>query len=623
MSARPGNGAVLANAFGQALVRLHLRMLRPGRSNGFGAPDGPDAPEDRAAADVPGAPDGRRAPDGPEAPDASAIALALWGPRLWQATAEGHACLIIADPRQREALAASPAVALVRSTVQGAEPPESSRTLEPADLGEPPEVPLILEGDALYLQRLWRAESTLAALLVALDAPAPLADAEALETVLAQVAPPDQVDEQQRAAMLAALSRRLSIVTGGPGTGKTTTMARLLVAFSRLAPTARIAIAAPTGKAAARLAQALAGQLETLAPGGELAARLPASGVTVHRLLGLRGDDSRPAPGALRHDLVIVDEASMLDLELACALLESIPPGGRLVLAGDQHQLASVEAGAVFAEACASALTGIVTLDRNYRQRAAPALAALASWLRAGCRDAEGGRVPAPFDASGHTERHAPAGAEAIAIRALETWEPAFLAVDGDALAVPVLSAFDGHRVLCAMREGPLGVVALNALIAARARRRVGARPGAVWYRGRIVIVTRNRPELALSNGDVGVCLRDPCDPEALAVAFDTGGDIRWLPVRQMPAHEDAFAMTVHKSQGSEFGSVALVPAPRGHPLNTRELLYTGATRARRHLLIWADAATLDEGGAQRTSRHGRLADRILALHPAHGGEPR
>ncbi|MFP5406864.1 MAG: AAA family ATPase, partial [Gammaproteobacteria bacterium] len=339
--------------------------------------------------------------------------------------------------------------------------------------------------------------------------------------------------------------------------------------------------------------------------------------MTVHRLLGVRNDDGRPAPGALRHDLVIVDEASMLDLELACALAESIPEGGRLVLAGDRHQLASVEAGAVFSEACASGLHGIVTLQRNYRQRFAPALSALASRLRHGGDEAAATGSEALSGVSDELEQRAPAGAEPIAVQAVAAWEPAFPAIDRDEPAATVLSAFDGHRVLCAMREGPLGVEALNAAVAARVRRRAGVPAGAVWYTGRMVIVTRNRPELGLSNGDTGVCLRNPLDRDGLAVAFDTGGAVRWLPVRQMPAHDDAFAITVHKAQGSEFDSVALVPAPRGHRLNTAELLYTGATRARRRLVLWADGETVNEGAAQRTARHGRLADRIRALHTA------
>jgi exodeoxyribonuclease V alpha subunit len=594
---------MVAEAFAQAVVRLHRQLVQL-RGDGGGGGDGREA-GDAGIAD-----------DSPRAAASDEQVLAHWAQRIWKASADGHACVAIDDSSQRERLAASPAVA-------GGEP-----------AGEP--APLVLDGDALYLQRLWRAESVLAGLLVALDAPAPLADAAALAQALDEVAPPERVDALQRAAIEAALSRRLAIVTGGPGTGKTTTMARLLVAFSRLAPAARIAIAAPTGKAAARLSQALAAQLEVLDPDGELAARLPAAGLTVHRLLGLRGEGSRPADDAARFDLVIVDEASMLDLELARGLVESIPAGGRLVLAGDRDQLASVEAGAVFAEACASRLDGVVRLQRNYRQADAPALTELAAWLRDRCLAPSGAAAP-PFDSPAGVECRAPAGAGPIAAQAVAAWEPALAALTAGEPAAAVIAAFERHRVLCAMRDGPTGVLALNDAIAARVRRRVGARPGAVWYPGRIVIVTRNRPELGLSNGDVGVCLPDPAAPPGapavagawagtsadasmaservpLSVVFGSGGELRWMPARQMPAHDDAFAITVHKSQGSEFQSVALVPAPRGHRLNTRELLYTGATRASSRLTVWAEPGALDDGARQRTERHGRLADRIAAL---------
>ena len=570
---RADSGSLLARSFAQALLRLERRL------GGTAHPDfGDGGPTDREAA------------------------LASWAERVWKAAADGHACVTVDEPAVRQRLASCRVVAL----------------------GGQDALPLVLDGAALYLQRLWQAEASLAAALVDLDAPAPLADTGLIDTLLAEIAGPEAVDARQRAAIRTALLRRLAIVTGGPGTGKTTTLARLLVAFSRLAPDARVAIAAPTGKAAARLAQALGAQLGSIDAGGALAARLPAVGLTVHRLLGLHGS-ARQRAQVLRYDLVIVDEASMLDLEMAATLAASIPDGGRLVLAGDRDQLASVEAGAVFAEACASPLDGVVRLERNYRQASAPALTALAGWLRDRHRSPE--PRPAPFEPAAAVELCQPLGAAAIAKQALAAWEPAVARIAAGehaepAQAVSIVAAFDRHRVLCALRDGPLGVASLNVAIAARMRERVGALPGALWYPGRIVIVVRNRPELGLANGDVGICLPLPAagattTAAPLAVAFDTGGALRWLPVRQMPAHDDAFAMTVHKAQGSEFDSVALVAAPRGHRLNTRELLYTGATRARARLAVWADPAAIEDGAMRRTERHGRLADRIARLRAA------
>lgn len=549
--------SMLAQAFAEALLRLH------------------------------------RALGGRDAGDECETLLARWARRVWLAAGEGHAFVPVPDAREREALTASGAVA---RAVPGASP----------------SAPLVLDGQALYLQRLWKAESVLAERLAALDVPSPVAGEDRIDSMLEALAAPAEVDSLQRKAMRTALTRRLAIVTGGPGTGKTTTMARLLVAFLRLSPDARVAIAAPTGKAAARLAQALGAQVARLDPEGALAGRLPAGGMTVHRLLGLPGGDRGPSAGVQGHDLLIVDEASMLDLELARALVESIPEGARLVLAGDRDQLASVEAGAVFAEACASALQAVVRLERNYRQSAAPGLAAFAGWLRDRWQD-RAAPMPADCDAVTIASR---ASVAAVADQALAAWLPALEAIACGDPPRRIVAAFDRHRVLCALREGSSGAGAINSAIASRIRRCAGASPGATWYAGRIVMVTRNRPELGLFNGDVGICLPDGTG--ALAVAFDAGEALRWQPLRQMPAHEDAFAITVHKSQGSEFDTVALVPAPAGHALNTRELLYTGVTRARSGLTVWADLQTLEDAALRRTRRHGRLSDRIGAAPVRH-----
>lgn len=544
----------LARAFGETVARAHLA--------GQGA--GGDAPR-----------------------------LARWAERAWSAAVEGHVC-VDAGPVSgpvAAALAASPAV-----------------TVDPR--ARP--APLVLDEGALYLHRLWCAETGLARALAQLDRPAPLAGAAAVEAVLAPLFPGAAADDPQRRAVHTALQRRLTVVSGGPGTGKTTTMARLLVAFLKLQPQARVAFAAPTGKAAARLAQSLAAQLPALDPSGTLAQRLPASGRTVHRLLGLGRAMPGRAPRAvpLAFDLVIVDEASMIDLELAALLAASIPPEGRLVLAGDMDQLASVDAGAVFADVCAGGSAGIVRLERNYRQQDAPGIVALAGALRAG-DPAAVARVLSAQPPAPELELAPAAGAERVAALAIGGYAAALDAVQAGAGPGAVLAAYEGYRVLTALREGPAGARTVNEAIAARLRRRLGVPAHAEWYPGRLVMVRRNEPGLGLYNGDVGVCLPGP--EGALAVAFGNGGEPRWLPLLQMPACDDAFAITVHKSQGSEFETVALLPGPPGHPLNTRELVYTGVTRARRRLCVLAEPAALQAAAANRTRRHGRLAARLAA----------
>ncbi|HQY27368.1 MAG TPA: exodeoxyribonuclease V subunit alpha [Burkholderiaceae bacterium] len=516
----------------------------------------------------------------------AASTVGRWGTQAWREADAGHVCVDVDDAAARDALAASPLVG------PAAEPR-----------------PLVLERGALYLYRLWRAESTLAAAVRALDEPSPLAPVDAVARAIAGLfgdvsGGADPGDPQQR-AVANALGRRLTVLSGGPGTGKTTTLARLLIAYAGLAPRARIVYAAPTGKAAARLAQSLAAQLPRLDPSGSLRARLPAAGQTVHRLLGARAGASGHSP--LDYDLVIVDEASMLDIELAARLCASIGPQSRLVLAGDRDQLASVEAGAVFADLCAAPLDGVVVLERNYRQQDAPDIGALAARIR----DASGHGAAASADWPATVAR-ADATPAAIVEEALGAWRDAFDAVAAGAAPARVLAAYDAHRMLAAMRDGPVGVDALNRALAQRVRRLAAEPASTDWYAGRLVMVTKNLSGLGLFNGDVGVCLADPRGGgEGLVVAFGAAGDVRLFPVLQMPACDDAWAMTVHKAQGSEFESVAFVPAPVGHPLNTRELVYTGLTRARSRLSVWGSREAIDEAARRPTQRHGRLADRL------------
>lgn len=519
----------------------------------------------------------------------------------WRAADAGHVCVDVADAAEREALARSPVV---------------------GPSGDPR--PLVLDRGALYLHRLWRAETALAQSVRALDVAAPLPGCDDPVRVVAEVFGRADADDPQQRAVACALRHRLTVLSGGPGTGKTTTLARLVVAFARAAPQARIAYAAPTGKAAARLAQSLGAQLAVLDPSGVLRARLPAAGQTVHRLLGARTDGHAGTPMPLDEDLVIVDEASMLDIELAARLLGSIGPTARLVLAGDRDQLASVEAGAVFADLCAASLAGVVVLERNYRQQDAPDIAAFAAAIRARADDARsaaaagtGAGAPAgagaPIDWPPTIALAAP-DAGAIVDEALHAWRDAFDALAAGAGAQQVLAACDRHRVLAAMREGPFGVDALNAAIAIRVRGRAPGSGNPDWYAGRLAMVTKNEPGLGLFNGDVGVCLPHPgsdARDNDLVVAFDGPAGLRLFPILQMPACQDAWALTVHKSQGSEFESVALVPAPAGHPLATRELVYTGITRARRRLSVWGSREAIEQAALHPTQRHGRLAQRL------------
>jgi exodeoxyribonuclease V alpha subunit len=530
--------------------------------------------------------------------------------RCWRAAQEhGHSCIAV-DQDDLAVLAASPAVAPAARAVEGS--------------AERRDAALVLEGGHLFLERLWRAEWRLAQRLLELAEPAPLVPAERISAEIAAVFGNADADDAQQRAVTLAFSRRLTVISGGPGTGKTTTLARLIAVYSRLVPEGRIAIAAPTGKAAARVSEALHAQLAELAVANAPASAKFPGATTLHRLLGLRGAGSRPSFGRdrpLPFDLVVVDEASMVDLELASALVTAVGAHARLVLSGDRDQLASVEAGAVFAALCAARderlRGGVVALERNYRQRETPEIVHWAQAARAGTM-----AVADLGDSAGKVclRRLAGAGGSdqaALGRTALAGYAPALelLGREGGsaAVAAELLGHLAGYRVLCALRRGPLGVEALNRVVAAAARLAVGAEADATWYPGRFVIVSRNTPELGLFNGDTGVCLRRA---GTLAVAFPLAARLHWVAVAQMPACADAFALTVHQSQGSEFDQVTLVAAPAGHRLATRELIYTGITRARLKLEIFAGEGALSDAAGRVTERTGLLGWRLAGDAP-------
>ncbi len=558
---------------------------------------------------------------------------------LLLAMQEGHVCLplgtlVDAEPELARA-------SLLRSAVVGT----------PRDPGS---MPLILDDEGrLYLHRYFDYERRLARRLVDAARPAEPPSHAAVQWLREAFAPPagaapPQVDWQQLAAAL-ALRQRLAVISGGPGTGKTTTVVQLLACLIVQRPDSRIALAAPTGKAAARLVEAL--RLRAAGLPAHIRERLPAQASTVHRLLGVRGDGrfvhgpERPLP----IDALVLDEASMLDLALATRLLEAVPALARIVLLGVKDQLAAVEAGAVFAElsadpslgeACRADLAAWCGLPASAVMPPAPAargaLADTTVWFTRNFRfSAEGGigRLAAEVNAGRADEALAwlregrdPAvrwvedgGAEL----APDTWAQLLEGYGAylEALrraprdVASVNAAFGRFRVLAALRAGARGVEQLNARIEAELRRLLGAAaaqtdPRSPWWIGRAVMVQRNDPVMWLYNGDVGIAL--PGADGALSVHFPQpdGGFRAVAPVR-LPPHETAFAMTVHKSQGSEFESVFVVLPSQPGRLLTRELLYTAITRARERAVLASPACVLAAAIASPTRRDSGLQARL------------
>jgi exodeoxyribonuclease V alpha subunit len=402
---------------------------------------------------------------------ADAPRVAALGAAVSLAVSEGHACLPLNAVRDtgEDSTPAAVRTALAKSPVV---------LIDPAIGLDTPREALIIDRNRLYLQRYWRYETRLARLLAAIDQAMPIASDDLVELALDDVfdAAKGQAD-WQRVAARTALRRRLAVITGGPGTGKTRTVARLLAALTRIKPDARIALAAPTGKAALRLEQSVKEQLAALGVGGDRAALADIKALTVHSLLGARyggvsfkHDNRRPLP----HDVVVIDEASMLDLALATKLLDALSAHARLVLLGDADQLASVETGAVFAEI--SSLGGIgadeprdlftpsapladavVELKVSYRYQSGGVIGRFADAVRTG-------EVPLALSLLGVDPKtlslHSTEGAASELIdHLLAGFDPFLAAVQESLNPLAVLKVLERYRVLCALRQGPSEVL--------------------------------------------------------------------------------------------------------------------------------------------------------------------
>jgi len=473
------------------------------------------------------------------------------------------------------------------------------------------------QSDRLYLRRAWTAEQSIRQhILNRINLP--ITEPADLKIQLDALFGEDT--SMQRVACEVAAKNRITLITGGPGTGKTTTVVKLLaLLIATSQDTLKIHLAAPTGKAAARLTESITNALVHMP--AEVQSNIPTQTQTLHRLLRSNSRDTRVHQ--LAADVVVVDEASMVDLEMMARLLASVPPTARLILLGDKDQLASVEAGAVMSQLCTGELLRAQTVTLTHSHRF-DATSGIGQWAQAVNADnqnnaesiqalwnaapdwlsilpmstAEDGKQSSELTSPLHqvTRLQLPNAHDAKLAPALRHgWRHWLSLLNGhrtdisektaactDTQANDLLKAFSEFSVLCAVREGSFGVIQLNAHI----EKALGFTPAA-WYVGRPVMVTRNDYALELMNGDVGICLPGPNG--VLRVAFPgLSGSIRWIVPSRLDSVETVFAMTVHKSQGSEFKHVLLVVPAHDSPVLTRELVYTGLTRAREDLTIWA-----------------------------------
>ena len=468
--------------------------------------------------------------------------------------------------------------------------------------------PLVLHAEHLYLHRYYRYERRLADQLLRLAQVRH--QVPGLEALLASCFPVEAAEhDRQRLAARLALTRSLTLVTGGPGTGKTFTVARILALLLRVhGPGLRLALAAPTGKAAMRLRQSIAAGLAGLDLPPELAAAVPQQAATLHRLLGVQPDSLRfrhDGNNPLPADVVVVDEASMIDLALMSKLVDALGPRTRLILLGDRDQLASVESGAVLADCSRSLPDNTVELDRSYRFN--HGIGELAALIKA--QDGSGAWDLLERNAAGNASLVQGDFVAPAVIRYRDYMIAAAQA--GDVAEIQELfTRLNRFRVLCAVHQGPQGTALVNAAIE-RGLRDAGCPIPSddPWYPGRPLLVTRNDYSLDLFNGDVGICLSDRSRGGRNAVWFERpDGRLRSVLPSRLPQCETVFAMTVHKSQGSEFDEVLVVLPEHGSPVLSRELVYTAITRARTSVRLSARREVLTLAIARSLDRFSGLA---------------
>jgi len=480
-----------------------------------------------------------------------------------------------------------------------------------ADAGAAEERPLVLDGDRLYLHRLFYAERELAARLLALatDRGHPT---QAESTITRVFDEREDRTPEAVAALRIALERRLCIVTGGPGTGKTTLAAKLIAALvdAGLAHPRRIGLAAPTGKAASRIQESVRGKLSPSLldriPGLH---EFPSEAWTIHRLLASR--TSRMD----RLDALVVDECSMADLQLMVRLATALPDDCRLILLGDADQLASVEPGSVFSDLCQagdrrSLADCVTTLTKNYRFDERSGIGRLARAVVAGDVDRA---VRVLRDAGDAMIRLEPledeAAFDAFARKSARKWAAHMTELQENPTGA---DPFPTERVLCSHRRGPFGTDRFNRLVE-RSLAEAGHRTEHdEFYTGRPIIVSRNDRETNLSNGDTGVVVPgDSGHPRVWFPDLDRDGERYLVPLARLPQHESFFALTVHRAQGSEYDDLAIIPGPAESRVNTRELFYTAVTRARERVTVMANEDAVRAAVMRTTSRSTGLLDRL------------
>lgn len=534
-------------------------------------------------------------------------------------------------------------------------------TTQPFALDETagPTKPLVLHRNRLYLHRYWYYEACVAKILRAR-----MLQDEAIDEVQAKQLLDDLFGSQtdvdwQKVACTMALLKNFAVITGGPGTGKTTTVTKLLVLvlaqYLQLHNGQRpvIKLVTPTGKAAARLSESIKGAKNRLNIDPLYQDLLPDTATTIHRLLGVKPNSSSFVHGKhnqLHLDVLVVDEVSMVDLPMMAKLLEAVPDNAKIVLLGDKDQLASVEAGSVLADICGDGaatlsfsdelvakIDALAGISLPTGQLPGPGLADCICMLHKSHRfdDKSGiGQLAKAVnrgDIAGvtHLQRNdtpqlafrdvSDNDIEYLINLSAKAYQPYLQMVIDGAPPKAIIETFNRYQVLCALREGDFGVAGLNDAIERRLAKMSLIEPKQLYYAGRPIMISKNDYSLQLYNGDIGIVLPDKNTGHLKAWFINADGEVRSVYPNRLPAHEAVYAMTVHKSQGSEFDEVAFVlpsaAQATGNKVISRELVYTGITRAKKQFHLFAQSAVLNMALTQRTKRNSGLGDLLYGGH--------
>lgn len=483
--------------------------------------------------------------------------------------------------------------------------------LQRSGLAGPGATPLRIFRKHLYLHRFFEYERSLAEKIgqLAAEATSFAKDEELLDTLFGRVV--EGETDWQRVAAERALGQNFLIISGGPGTGKTTTVVKILALLQSASERKlRIALTAPTGKAAMRLQESINTSIHNLPLSSVVAETIPTRAFTLHRLLGVKRFSPffrHNGENPLSYDVVVVDEASMVDLALMSKLVNSLRPGSRLLLLGDKNQLASVETGTVLGDMCSVLDKNRVELQKSYRFD--QGIKSFAEAVNSGdsssawdilTRDEPTNVSILEEDAAEYGgKRYARYMMAVFGAKTLEDYQELF----------PLFHSF---KILCAVRNGPDGVSGINSRVERYLTGKGWDCFGSAWYPGRPVMVTRNDYALDLYNGDMGICLPDPDHLETMKVWFErTDGNLQGILPGRMGNCETVYALTIHKSQGTEVGEVVVVLPGQESPLMTRELLYTAVTRATECVKVQSSRSVFALAVSGKTKRFSGLAERL------------